>query len=196
MARDRASRPEAKPLRLFVAVDVPDDVRETLRAAIAPWQERFPRGRWVPKENWHVTMKFLGSTWPRLVEWVTETVAEVAREQKPLESRLEGLGVFQSPRRARVLWGGLADPEGRFRELAGALDRGLSKEFDPERRPFTPHLTVARFDPPVQLDPSEGGDPTSDAFPVDRLVLYCSHLQRPAPRYEPLGEFPLGPAGS
>lgn len=192
MARDRASRPEARPLRLFIAVDVSEHVRAVVADAIEPWRERFPRGRWVPKHNWHVTMKFLGSTWPRLIDWVTQAVTGVARSAEPFESRLEGLGVFQSPRRARVLWGGLADPDGRFAALAAALDEALAKEFPPEKRPFTPHLTVARFDPPVELDPGEAAGISSEAFPVDRLVLYRSHLQRPAPRYEPVAELPFG----
>ncbi|MBI2238318.1 MAG: RNA 2',3'-cyclic phosphodiesterase [Actinobacteria bacterium] len=109
MARDRASRAEAKPLRLFVAVDVPESVREMLAGAVASWRERYPRARWVPPENWHLTLKFLGSTWPRLVEWVKESVAEVARSSAAFESRLDGLGAFRSPRQARVLWAGLEE---------------------------------------------------------------------------------------
>src|SRR5436190_1874966 len=140
MARDRASRPEAKPLRLFVAFDVPHDVRTSLADAIAPLREQLP-GRWPPPENWHLTLKFLGSTWPRLVEWVKESCREVT----------------------------------------------------PEKRAFTPHLTVARFQPQVAVGEALAGlEVESRAFDVDRIVLYRSHLGRPAPRYEPLEEFPLG----
>jgi 2'-5' RNA ligase len=191
MARDRANRPEAKPLRLFVAIEVPEDVRELVGAAVAPWRERFPRAKWVPTQNQHVTLKFLGSTWPRLVEWVTETIGVVAAKSAPFQTRATELGAFPSPRRARVLWAGLEDPDGRMAWLAAALADALAKEFEPERRGFTAHLTVARFDPPVGLDDLES-DLRSEAFTVDRLVLFRSHLQRPAPVYEPLREFPLG----
>ena len=64
MARDRASRPEARPLRLFVAVDVPDAVKEGLAASVAPFRDRIPGARWTGFNGWHVTVKFLGSTWP------------------------------------------------------------------------------------------------------------------------------------
>jgi 2'-5' RNA ligase len=193
MARDRASRPEAKPLRLFVAIEIPEDVRDVVEAAVAPWRERHPRAKWVPKQNQHVTLKFLGSTWPRLVGWVTETVGTVAAASAPFESRAVSLGAFPSPRRARVLWAGLEDPDGRMGALAAALDGALAKEFDPEKRAFTAHLTVARFEPAVPL----GEDLTAAAlgaerFAIDRLVLFRSHLRRPAPVYEPLREFPLG----
>ena len=151
MARDRASRPEAKPLRLFVAVDVPEGVRDRVQDAVGPWRERLSRARWVPKQNQHVTLKFLGSTWPRLVGWVTETVEAVARRSEPFETRVTGLGAFPSARRARVLWAGLDDPAGGLASLAADLEGALAKEFEPEKRAFTAHLTVARFDPETEV---------------------------------------------
>jgi 2'-5' RNA ligase len=197
MARDRSSRPEAKPLRLFVAVEVPEGVRDVVQEAVAAWRDRFPRAKWVPKQNQHVTLKFLGSTWPRLVGWVTQTVEAVARQGEPFEIRVSGLGSFPSARRARVLWAGLDDHEGRMAALAADLEGALAKEFEPEKRAFTAHLTVARFVPPVAFDGEEvaAADVASEPFAVDRLVLFRSHLQRPAPVYEPMAEFPLGAQG-
>ena len=189
MARDRATRPEAKPLRLFVAVEVPGDVRSVVADAIEPFRARYPKARWVPAENQHVTVKFLGRTWPRLVEWVKEGIGEVARVHASFETRVEGVGAFPSARRARVLWAGLDDAGSRFVAIAGALDEALAGAFVPEPRAFTPHLTVARFDPAVWLD--EPPLIRSEPFAVDRLVLFESHLRRPAPVYEPLGAFPL-----
>jgi len=192
MARDRAARPEARPLRLFVAVDVPEDVRDLVGVAVAPWRDRHPRAKWVPKENQHVTLKFLGSTWPRLIEWVTQAVEGAAEGSGPFETRVTGLGAFPSPRRARVLWAGLDDSGGRMAAMAAALDEALAKEFEPEKRAFTAHLTVARFDPPVSLgDDLSATALITDSFPIDRLVLYRSHLQRPAPVYERLRDFPM-----
>jgi 2'-5' RNA ligase len=192
VARDRASRPEARPLRLFVAVDVPAAVRDRLAEEGATLRRQVGAGRWVPPENWHVTVKFLGSTYPRLVDWVTEAVADVASRHEPFESTLEELGAFPNARRARVLWAGLDDPGARLAAVAASLDESLSREFKIEKRAFTAHLTVARFDPPVQLgDRLNAAEVTSDPFPIDRLVLYRSHLQRPAPRYEPVREFTL-----
>jgi len=190
MARDRASRPEAKPLRLFVAVEVPEDVRAGLADAVARVRERFPKARWVPPQNQHVTLKFLGSTYPRLVEWVTETVADVALDEPSFVTRVEGLGAFPNPRRARVLWAGLDDAGRGLARLAAGLDEALAREFAPEKRGFTPHLTVARFDPSVVVDPLEVRY-ESEPFEIDRIVLFRSHLRRPAPMYEPLGIYPL-----
>jgi RNA 2',3'-cyclic 3'-phosphodiesterase len=190
MARNRAARPEAKALRLFIAVDIPLRVREELEVAALPLRDRFPRARWAPPANWHVTLKFLGRTWPRLVDWVGESIDLVARSERPFETKVEGMGAFPSERRMRVLWAGLDDEPGRLAGIAEGLAGALAREFDPERRAFTPHLTIARFDPPATMReglPAVGSDP----FPVDRLVLYRSHLRRPAPVYEPLDTFEL-----
>ncbi|MEX2407173.1 MAG: RNA 2',3'-cyclic phosphodiesterase [Actinomycetota bacterium] len=192
MARDRASRPEATPLRLFVAFDVPPAVRDAAESSVAPWRERFPRAKWVPKQNQHVTLKFLGATWPRLVPWVHGTVAAVAREHAPVPTRAFGLGAFPNAHRARVLWVGLDDTEAALDRIAVGLDDAFSREFAPEKRGFTPHLAVARFDPPVELEGLEDVELVSEQFEIDRVVLYRSHLRRPAPVYEELGAFALG----
>lgn len=193
MGRDRAARPGARPLRLFIAIDLPEDVRELVDRSVGPIRERYPQGRWVPVRNQHVTLKFLGATWPRLVEEVVATVGSVAARHRPFETRVSGLGAFPSVRRARVLWAGLEDPAGRLAAIAADLDAALVKDFPPEKRPFAAHLTVARFDPPVPLaeDLTEVGL-ESRPFEVAWLVVYRSHLQRPAPVYEPLATFPLG----
>jgi RNA 2',3'-cyclic 3'-phosphodiesterase len=185
MARDRASRPEAKPLRLFVATEVPEDVRAALAKALAPLRERLPNARWVPAQNQHVTLKFLGSTYPRLVDRVSATVGDVASRHAKFRTRVEGMGAFPNPRRARVLWAGLDDTGSPFERLAADLDDALSGDFEPEERPFTPHLTVARFEPTVNVDPDEIAF-ESDLFEVGRIVLFRSHLRRPAPVYEPM----------
>lgn len=197
MARDRASRPEATPLRLFVAIDIPADVRASIQGRVASVRERHPRARWVPVQNQHVTLKFLGTTWPRLVEWVTGRVEEVALAHQPFDTRVAGLGAFPSPRRARVLWVGLEDPAGCLTAIAGDLDRALAKEFEPERRAFSAHLTVARFEPPAPLEEDlQEVAVESGPFPVERLVLYRSRLQRPAPVYDEVAAFALrGRAG-
>jgi 2'-5' RNA ligase len=190
VARDRASRPEAKPLRLFVAAEVSEEAKRVVARAIEPLREAHPKARWVPEENWHVTLKFLGRTWPRLRGWVGEQVSAVAEASVPIQTGLTHLGAFSSSRRARVLWVGLEDPEGAFARLAGDLDRALAREFRAETRVFKPHLTVARSDPPLRLDPG-----SLDAalpvvrFVVNRMVLFRSHLGRPAPRYEALERF-------
>jgi 2'-5' RNA ligase len=192
MGRDRAIRPEAKPLRLFVAIEIPDAVKDAVEAAFAPWREAFPKARWVPRENLHVTLKFLGRTWPRLTEWVPERMRAAATDVRPFTARLQGVGSFPSAKRGRALWAGFDDTD-QIGALAAEIEKALVEEFPAEKRPFHPHLTVARSDPPLKLPSSyTGTELESDEWGVDHVVLFRSHLGRPAPRYETLARFPLG----
>jgi RNA 2',3'-cyclic 3'-phosphodiesterase len=193
MGRDRSTRPEAKPLRLFVAIEIPNHAKDVAETAFTPWRAVFPRARWVPRENLHVTLKFLGRTWPRVVDWVPERIAEAAAECLPFETRLLGVGSFPSAKRGRAIWAGFEDDEQRLTELAGAIDAALEDEFEPEKRPFHPHLTVARSDPPLKLPAAyTSTELVSEPWTVEHVTLFRSHLGRPAPRYEPLDRFPLG----
>ena len=191
MTREVASRPEANP-RLFVAFDVDPAALDALERSEAVLRQRLPRARWVPRANRHVTLAFLGATSPRLVEWVHRVLGEAAAAGRPTRTSLAGLGAFPDARRARVLWAGLDDPAGALVALAGTVAEALVPEFAPEKRPFAPHLTLARLDPPAAVEGLEAVEVESDPFPVDRIVLYRSHLRRPAPVYEPVGTFPLG----
>jgi 2'-5' RNA ligase len=192
MARDRAARPEAKPLRLFVAMEIPESAKDEVEDAFRPWREAFPKARWAPRENWHVTLKFLGRTWPRLTEWVPERVEAAARDVAPFVTRITGVGSFPSARSGRVLWAGVEET-GPVTELAATVEGSLVEEFPAETRGFHPHLTVARSDPPVRLPPGFAETPlVTEEWEVDHVVLFRSHLRRPAPVYEPLARFPFG----
>jgi len=200
VARDRASRPEAKPVRLFIAVDLPERVKERLDALIEPYRPGVPEARWTRPEGWHVTVKFLGATWPRLVGEVPAVVDEAARSVAAWRSGLTRVGAFPSPRRARVVWVGLADEDGRLAAVAGALDEGLRADFVPEKRALTPHLTLARLRTPANLAETApellAADVTSEPFDLRELVVYRSHLSPKGATYEAVHRAPfLGGTG-
>ena len=121
-------------------------------------------------------------------------MAEAVAPLGPFEVRLEALGAFRSAASARVLWVGLVDdPPRALAATAEAIDAALAKEFPRERRPFAAHLTLARSDPPLRLEPADLEVAVRPvAWRGDHVTLFRSHLQRPAPRYEVLGAFPLG----
>ena len=90
------------------------------------------------------------------------------------------------------MWMGIEDSEEAFTRLAGALDVALEGSFAPETRAFSAHLTVARSDPPLKLDGRATGTLVEPVrFRVEEIVLFRSHLRRPAPRYEPIATFAL-----
>ena len=192
MRPDPTAPLDEKASRLFVAFAVSDAALDEVERAIEPWRGRFPEARWVPRENMHVTLKFLGRTLPSLEAWVRQQVGAVAAGHGPVATRLTGLGSFPSAGRARVLWMGIEDPEEAFARIAGALDVALEESFPSETRAFSAHLTVARSDPPLKLAGGSTWTPVEPVgFRVEEIVLFRSHLRRPAPRYEPIATFAL-----
>jgi RNA 2',3'-cyclic 3'-phosphodiesterase len=198
MARPPAIEPE-KPLRLFVAADVPAPVKAAVEAAVGPHRDRVRVARWTLRDSWHITLKFLGSTWPRQMDEVRAAVRAAAAAAGPFETHMTEVGVFPSVRRARVVWAGVDDPGGRFAALAGDLDTRLEEDFAPETRAFSPHLTLARLTPSRNLGefaPDLVGTPIeSRPFAVDSVVLYRSRMAPGGARYEALERVPLGDVG-
>jgi 2'-5' RNA ligase len=139
---NRAARLEV--IRLFVAVDIPDAVRQALSAWIASLQSAYPRSRWARANSLHVTLKFIGERPEELLDAVRVALRAV-RQQAPIAIDFRGAGFFPNERRPRVLWAGIeAGPE--FARLAEAIDLALAPVGIPrETRDFRPHLTVARF---------------------------------------------------
>lgn len=180
-------------MRLFVAIDLSEAVKDELSRVIEALRPGAPEAKWVPRDNLHLTLAFLGEVGEQRLRAVSTAVGSVAGGVAAFESRLEEVGTFPSPRRARVVWVGLADAGGGLAGLADACAEALEPlGFPPERRAFTPHLTLARFRRPADASrlPEVGIDPAP--FAVEALTLFRSHLARPAPRYEALAEFPLG----
>ena len=183
-------------LRLFVAVSLPRSHLERVAEATQDLRARWPAARWMKTENQHITLKFLGSTPPERVDGVRAATRDVARNHEASAVALSDLGVFPGPRRARVLWIGLDDPGDLLTSLARALDAALQPlGYEPEKRPFHPHLTLARFRTPERL----GGDlPVLglDLEPVviESVELFRSHLHPKGARYEVLESFPLLPS--
>lgn len=192
VAGDLGAASEGPHQRLFLGVEVSPAAEQDVAAAIRPWREAFRDARWVPSENWHVTLKFLGWTPAPLVPWVEETVGGIVGAHPSAAVRLRGLGAFPSARRARVLWAGIDDPANGFGALVADLEAGLAEGFRAELRRFHPHLTVARSEPPLRLPEAYADTPlASEPFVADRVVLFRSHLEGRVTTYESLRTFPL-----
>jgi 2'-5' RNA ligase len=139
-------------MRLFVALEIPSEVRDKfaalineLRAADSSFSKN--RARWVRPENLHVTLKFIGHVDASKVDLIRAALAEV-RFDSPVEMQFRGLGFFPNPKRPRVFWAGMeASPN--LAPLAAEIDTRLKRlGILSETKEFAPHLTLARFDPP------------------------------------------------
>ncbi|MGZ4127172.1 MAG: RNA 2',3'-cyclic phosphodiesterase [Actinomycetota bacterium] len=177
--------------RLFVALPLPAPVTDELARAMQALEPATPGARWVPKENLHLTLAFLGRVENERVPAVSEAVGRALEGQVDFVARVGGLGAFPSRRRARFVWAGLHDPTGGLAGLAESIAGALEPlGFEREVRPFQAHVTIARLRTPGPVD-LEAVSLRPLSFPVDRVALFESHLRRPAPLYETLATFPF-----
>jgi 2'-5' RNA ligase len=134
-------------MRLFVALEIPSEVRENLAALVKSLRAVSPQTRWVRPENLHVTLKFIGEVAEARLAAVRSALSSVRSEQ-PATLEFRGLGFFPDEKHPRVFWAGIkASPN--LKTLAANIDKAMEKLGIPlEKRPFSPHLTLARFEPP------------------------------------------------
>ena len=132
-------------MRLFVAVEIPNETREALATLIAKLKPKCPSAKWVRPATMHVTLKFIGHVGDEKLPAIREALGQV-RAAEPVDMRFRGLGFFPSAKRPRVFWCGVeASPN--LAHLAAEIDKRLTAlGLEPETHPFSPHLTLARLD--------------------------------------------------
>ena len=186
---------EPARLRLFVGIRVPTSELEWLAEQTEGLRRLWPDARWIPLDNQHVTLKFLGPTAADRLEAVGTIVATAARGVSPPTLTLAGLGAFPTRTRARVLWVGLDEQDGVLARLADDLATAFEAlGYAAERRPFRAHLTLARFKVPQRVSGYLDDVAVADrpAFEVSDLHLFRSLLHPRGARYEVVASFPLG----
>ena len=134
-------------MRLFTALGISPEIRNNLTTFLDEMSPLAPRAKWVRPENLHVTVKYLGETEAWKLGAVSQALASI-RSAQPVTLEFRGLGFFPNEKRPRVLWVGI-EVSANLKVLAEQIDRSLLElGYPPESRAFTPHLTLARLDPP------------------------------------------------
>jgi 2'-5' RNA ligase len=179
-------------LRLFVAVDVPQDLKDAIEADVVERLRGAASGaRWTRPEGRHLTLKFLGNVEGGRLREVAGVVAHVASRHHAFEASFDEIGGFPNVRRPRVLWIGIGAGSPELERIAAGLEAGfVPLGFEQEDRPFRGHLTLARFSRPGAIDPGGVAVP-NEMFPVRELVLFESKLHPKGARYVSLERFPL-----
>lgn len=174
-------------MRLFVALDVPNDVRDALRKVIAQLEPLCKTARWARPEGMHVTLKFIGHVEATKLAAIRATLATV-RIAEPVEINFSGVGFFPNARRPRVLWCGVK-ASANLAPLAADISHALDPLGIPaDDREFTPHLTLARFKSPEGAEPltRSASDASSHHFGSARtrdFHLYESFLKPSGAEY-------------
>jgi RNA 2',3'-cyclic 3'-phosphodiesterase len=190
-------------LRLFVGVRVSVEAAEAIaRAAQAMREAAEKQGlkpRWVPPANYHITLKFLGWTHAPTVEAVKDGIAAALAGAEAFEIETAGLGAFPKPEKARIVWAGTSDPDGRLADLAARVDAAAERlGFAAESRSFHPHVTLARLKSPADaswLFECAGEQEFSKSW-VDSVVLFESEMKSTGSEYKQRALWPLDRPGS
>jgi RNA 2',3'-cyclic 3'-phosphodiesterase len=178
--------------RLFVALELPGDVRGALWAWAREHVGAMPRLRVVDPDSLHVTLCFLGARPAGEVQAIAAACRE-AVSALPAASLTVGDALWLPPRRPRVFTVELGDEGGRLAAVQAALAGALADGgfYEPEARPFLAHVTVARVQREGRPRRDEIPAPTPARFTGERVTLYRSRLGKGPARYEALASVTL-----
>ncbi len=175
-------------IRTFIAVFPPSEITKKLGEEIDRIRRFAPDAKWVQPDNCHFTMRFLGDLPEEKLDLLTRCVAESIRGEMPFDVTLTGLGAFPSARKPRVLWVGTGDGGDRLGHLAKLVETGLRRErFGKADKPFSPHLTIARWRRPRREEAVEKliskGTFEVGSFRVEAVRVMESRLRPQGPEY-------------
>lgn len=174
-------------MRLFVALELPEPVKAALDRLVCG----VPGARWLPQENLHLTLRFVGEAGGHGMNDLLDTLSHVA--SMPFELSIEGVGHFETGRRPHALWAGVARSPA-LAQLQSRIETAVRRAgFPPEKRRFVPHVTLARLDgtpaPEVSRFISAHSLFRAPPFTVTGFVLFASFLSKSGAIHRPEAEF-------
>ncbi len=185
-------------MRLFIAADISDLVREELGECIHELMSLDADVRWVTLQNLHVTMKFLGRVDATKLSLIQERLRNLAAKTKPFIARLSSLGAFPNNQDPQIVWAGVGEGQKFFQELAARVNDSMKNlGFEEEDREYTAHVTLGRVRSKKNLKNLVKAllDKKYDSqhpFAVDRLTLFESITDSRGAIYKVVEQFPFG----
>lgn len=188
--------------RLFVALTAPEPVRGEVEKAQAELRACVPQARvtWTRREQFHLTLKFLGNVAGERVAQLVETAEDACRGFAPLRLRAEGVGCFPDARSPRVVWLGVRDLEEALPRLQRAIETACAGfTVQPRQERFSSHLTLGRIKSigrPEAESLAEQANAMAQRFfgqwTADRVEIMRSDLSSEGARHTVLATVPLG----
>ena len=186
---DPVGRAGAVRRRLFVAADVDDAARAACARVAEQLRATGWHARWVPPENYHLTVAFLGGVDEERVPEVIAAVRVAAARFAAFDIPLDNIGAFPSARKPRVAWVGPAVEVSAFAALCGAVRAPLAALGFTFELHADAHVTLARGEGRAPLPAVE--TPRIEPQRIASLTLYESFTERTGARYVALERFPL-----
>lgn len=184
-------------MRLFIAIDLPESVRETLARVQRKLQLEAREVRWLPPAQMHLTLLFLGETEEGMAEAIGAEMRGAADATPGFALGVRGLRAFRKGRGIGVIWAGLAPCEA-LQALRHALTERLGvPEGEAGRKAFAPHITLGRVrvprpNPALDAAMERCAEYACAPFPVDAIYLYRSELTPAGAVHTRLAEARLG----
>jgi 2'-5' RNA ligase len=178
-------------MRLFVAIELPGQLRHALSEVHRNIRASTHSARWVAPESIHLTLKFLGEVKESSINAIKDVLADITWQ--PFTVTVRGLGFFPAKRSPRIFWAGMEAPT--LVELAAEIDKRLEKlGFEKEKRAFHPHVTLARakgdrMEPELVAALSSLENHEFGSFVADRFLLFQSTLSGAGAIYTKLREY-------
>jgi RNA 2',3'-cyclic 3'-phosphodiesterase len=176
--------------RWFVAVTLPDAIRDDLAAL----RIEASGIRWTPRDQIHLTLRYIGGADPETVRRLDEGLGHIAVE--PFLLTPSGVGRFPPRGNPRVFWAGVGSGHPRLFQLQGKVEETvIAAGLEPETRRFHPHITLARLKSTpagsVNQFLKQNRDYTAGPFRVDAFSLWVSYLQANGPVHHRAAEYTL-----
>jgi len=185
-------------VRTFLALDLDESILAALGEVRSRLDDRQAKMRWVAAANMHLTMQFLGDVDEGIIPAVCGAAEAAAASVQPFDFEVKGVVCVPPAGRLRMIWASVIDTSGGLAGLHEALAGELAGAgFQPEGRPFRPHLTLARIKQirsPATIRQAAAAYKDADfgCQHVGELVTYSSQLTPDGPIYTPLSRSPLG----
>ncbi len=182
-------------IRAFLALDLPENVSRFLDDISSQLKKSRADVRWVNPTSIHLTLKFLGNVNRSRIQDIENVMSPIFAIQRELELKISGIGAFPNMSQPRVIWVGVSDPSGRLVKVVSSIEKAFNDlGFDPESRPFNPHLTLGRTrsnnGKERLVDLIESMRPNAGiSFVADRAILFQSVLGPAGPRYNVVSVF-------
>jgi 2'-5' RNA ligase len=154
--------------------------------------------KWVSPENIHLTLKFFGNIEESKVDPILQSIGSLIQRTSPFSMKVQGVGAFPHFKNPRVIWMGLRGGKEVLAMFQKELEGTLAKiGFEPEDRPFQPHLTLGRMKSSRGKDDLVGKmekhrEEEFGNVEVEKVVLFKSDLRPSGPIYTALKELRLG----
>ncbi|MCX7913296.1 MAG: RNA 2',3'-cyclic phosphodiesterase [Thermodesulfovibrionales bacterium] len=140
-------------MRCFIAVDLPQEIKTEVERVVGAMSLLSKEIKWVPSENIHITIKFLGEIKESIIPKIEQRLNEVCRRHRPFNIKIKGAGAFPNEKKPNVLWIGIDKSDtliNLYQDIESSL---LNLGFNKETREFSPHLTIGRVKNPIVAHP-------------------------------------------